>query len=103
MVCVGVVACNHLILSLREAGGRPLSVAPLSYSVSQHTTNDASAFQSSDITNTHPNGSNPIQLPQHSVSTDSDHKEINLTRKPGTWHEMRPVRVSTTRVSLEMA
>ena len=49
VICVGVVACNHLMLSLKEALNRPTSMEPLT-SFSRHTTRVASAAQASNAT-----------------------------------------------------
>ena len=95
VICVNVIACNHLILSLKEAGGCVTSSKPIPPS------DVVFATQTSDMTHTYDTRSKAISLPQHDVSTDWD-IEIHQTPKLGAWHEMQPVRGSTTRVSFEV-
>jgi hypothetical protein len=92
---LGVVACNHLILSLREARDRPISMGPLS-TFSQHTTNRTLAPQASDITHTYVDRAKTIPLYQRNISTDWDRKQEDLAREQGSWHEMLPSGGSTT-------
>ncbi len=97
-ICVNVVACNHLILSLIKAG-RHTSTETLSST----QTNEVLAPQTSDITNINAGLSKAIPLPQHHGSTDSNYQQNNLTRKLGTLQDIHPVNGSTApRVLLEM-
>ena len=86
-----------------EAGRRHTSMERLSYSFPRPKTDGIFAPQASDIINTDAGQSRTIPLPQHHESTDSNHEQNNLTRNPGTLHEMQPVGGSAAlRVSLEM-
>ena len=84
-ISVGVVACNHLMLSLKEALSRPTSTERLT-SFSRHTTGVAFAAQASNATSF---GTDQLETIQ---STDQDYKRRNPGWKPGTWNEMRPYR-----------
>jgi hypothetical protein len=91
-ICVGVVSCNHLILSLREGvHGRPTWTEPTTFS--RRTTGVAFAAQASNATSSYDDQLQTISLPK---PTDRNHKQRNLT-----WHEMRPSRGSTAN-SLEL-
>jgi len=98
-VCVGVIACNHLMLSLRETRDHPMK--PFS-GFSQHITDVAFAPQTSDIAYTYVGPSQTIPPPQHDVSINWNQEQVNLAQKPGIWHEMRPYRGPTARVPFEM-
>jgi hypothetical protein len=99
---LGVITCNHLILSLREARDRPIStMAPLS-TFSRHTTNKAFAPQASNITHTYTNQSKIISLEQRDISTDWDLQQENLAPERGLWHERLPSGGSTPHRDLEM-
>jgi len=100
IICVNVVACNHLMLSLMEAGRRHTSMERPSYSLPRLTTSSIFAPQAPDITNTQ---SRTLPLSQPRWPTDSNHEQNNLEQNLGTLHEMQPVHDSTvSRVSLEM-
>lgn len=100
VICVNVVICDYLILSLREAGGRATSRKPVSNP--RYPSDVIFATQASDITNTYGTRSKKIPLQQHDVSTDCDQEELPQTHKLSAWHEMQPVRSSTTRVLFEV-
>lgn len=68
-ISLGVITCNHLILSLRDARDRPISMAPLS-TFSQHTTNKEFVPQASNISHTYANRSKMISSHQRDVSTE---------------------------------
>jgi len=89
-VCVGVVACNHLVLSLREGAHGPTSMARAT-SFPRRTTGVVFAAQSSNATLSYVDQLQTISLPK---STDWNRKQGNLGQKQGTWHEMRPSRGS---------
>jgi hypothetical protein len=87
-VSVGVVACNHLMLSLKEALDRPVLTEPPT-SFSRHTTGVAFVAQASNATSSYADELQTISLTK---SPDRDHKQRNQGRKLGTWNEMRPYR-----------
>jgi hypothetical protein len=89
-VCVGVVACNHLMLSLREeVQNRPTLMGPLSSSYGRSTTGLVFAAKASNATSSDADQLQTISLPG---STDRKGKQPNLGQKLGTWHEMQPYR-----------
>ena len=95
---MSVVACNHLILSLREAAGRPNSTEPSSYSLSNRPTTDIIFVQqASDVTDSYDYQSQTI-LP---AEADWNHKQSGLEQNPGSWHEVQSPGDPTARVSLE--
>jgi len=99
VICVSVVACNHLMLSLREAAGYPTSLEPLSYSLSQPTADLILIPRVFGGTHSCDDLSQEVPLPKHGVL---NHARDNLGRKLGTWHEMQPSSGSAVRGSPEM-
>ena len=99
-VSLGVIICNHLILSLRDARDRPISMAPLS-TFSQHTTNKDFAPHASNISHTYANRSKMISSHQRDVSTDWDLQQEDLATERGLRHEIPPSGGSTSQVTLK--
>ena len=98
---LGVITCNHLILSLREVRDRPISMAPLS-TFSRQTNNKEFAPQASNITHTYTNQSKMISLHQRDISTDWDLQQENLAPERALWHETPPSGGSTPQRAFEM-
>jgi len=88
-MALGVIICNHLILTLREAHDRPISMEPLS-TFSQHTANKGFAPQVSNTTHAYLDQSKMIPLHQRDISTDWDLQQENLAPEQGLWHENLP-------------
>ena len=85
-VCVAVVACNHLMLSLKEASGRPsTSMETVSYSFSRPT-NVIFADQASDVTCAYVDQLQTVPLPKHNGSTNWDHQQNKLGQELDTAH-----------------
>lgn len=76
-MALGVIICNHLILTLREANDRSVLTEPLS-TFSQHTANKRFAPHVSNTTHTFTDQSNMIPLHQRDKSTDWDLQQENL-------------------------
>lgn len=95
-MCLNVIACNHLILSLREAGGPSTSMKPLSGS---RYLSDI-AFTTSEIEYAYPNRS--ILPSQRDLSTDWNHGQTKLTRNLSAWTEMQGIHGVTVGLSLEV-
>ena len=70
-VCVGVVACNHMMLSLKEVLSGPVLTEP-SISVSRHTTGVVFAARASNTTLSYTDQLQTISLTK---STDSEHTQ----------------------------
>ena len=87
-ICVGVVACNHMMLSFKEVlSGPVLTERPIS--VSRRTTGVVLAARAPSTTLSYADQLQTISLTK---STDSDHKQRNIRGERGTWNEMRPPR-----------
>ena len=69
---MNVIACNHLMLYLREVAGRPTSTEPPSDSLSRPTTHTLFKLQASDITYTHDDPSQSISLAKRGVPTRTE-------------------------------
>ena len=95
-MCLNVIACNHLILSLNKAGGPPMK--PLLFS--RHPSDIA--LTTSDIAYIYPNRSNTILPSQRDVSTHWNHGQTNLTLTLDGWHETQRVHGTTVGASLEV-
>ena len=92
VIFVAVVACNHLMLSLRDAAGRPNSTERPSYSLSRFsrpTTDVIFIQQASDITGSNDDQPRTILPAEHDVPADWNHKQSNLGQNPGSWHEIQ--------------
>jgi hypothetical protein len=91
VLCACVIACNHLMLYLREAARRPTSTEPPSCLPSRPTTDVV--FAPHD-THSYDDRSQTTPLRKHDAQ--------NPGRKPGTSHELEPSSRFTSRVSSEM-
>ena len=85
----GVIICNHLILTLREAHNHSISMEPLS-TLSHHTANKRFAPHVSNTTHTFIDHSKMIPLHQRDKSTDWDLQQENLAPEQGLWHGILP-------------
>ena len=102
VVSMNVVACNHLMLSLRKAAN---SREPPSQSLTvatRPTTDVKSIPQASDVTSSYDDRSETPQPTEYDESAVWNHKQGNLEQKPSEWHEMKSSDGSTARVLLEM-
>jgi len=88
-ICLGVITCNHLVLSLKEARDRPLLTEQFS-TLAERTANEGFAPRASNVTLTYADQSETI-LPYQRIET-------TLTRQVDSWHEMLPVGGSTAPV-----
>jgi len=102
VICVTVVACNHLVLSLKEAASRPTSTEPLSisHSLSRRTTSVILVSQASGVTDSYDDRSQTISLAERDASTNW--KQSDVEQKAGTSYETQSSSGSTARVSFEM-
>lgn len=85
-ISLGVITCNHLIISLRETHDRPISMEPLS-TFSQHRANKKFAPQVSSTTHTYTGQSKMISLHQSDTVTDWDLQQESLAPEQGLWNE----------------
>src|SRR5258706_2757372 len=90
--CASVIACNHLVLYLREAASRPTSTGPLSYSISRPTSDAVFIGHDSDHTS-YDDQSLPNPLRKHNAP--------NLGLRSGTSDELQPSSRPTLQASLE--
>ena len=100
-VSMNVVACNHLMLSLRKAAKSPNSGEPPSQSLSVATrpTTDLTFIpQASGVTYSYDDRS---ETPRPAESAVWNYKQSNPEQKPSEWHEMKSSEDSTARVLLE--
>ena len=104
-ISMNVVACNHLMLSLRKAANSPNSREPPSQSLSVATrpTTDLTFIpQASGVTYSHDDRSETPRPAEYDESAVWSHKQSNQEQKPSEWHEMKSPDDPTARVLLEM-
>ena len=104
-ISVSVVACNHLMLSLRKAANPPNSREPPSQllTVATRPTTDVRFIpQASDVTYSYDDRSETPQPTEYDESAVWNHKQSNLEQNLSEWHEMKTSGDSTARVLLEM-
>ena len=74
-MCTSVIACNHLMLYLKEAASRPTSTEPASYTLSRPTTDTTFTRYGSDTAYSCDDRSQAIPLPKRHAQS--------------TWHELQ--------------
>ena len=105
VVSMNVVACNHLMLSLRKAANSPNSREPPSQllTVATRPTTDVKFIsQASDVTSSYDDRSEAPQPAEYDESAVWNDKQGNPEQTPSEWHEMKTSDGSTARVLLEM-
>ena len=99
---INVVACNHLMLSLRKAANSPNSREPPSQSLTVATrpTTDLTFIpHASDVTYSYDDRSATPQPTEYDESAVWNHKQGNPEQKPSEWHEMKTSDGSTASVN----
>jgi hypothetical protein len=88
VIFVGVVACNHLMLSLREeALEHPTSMGLLP-PLPPRTMDVVFPPQAPGVTHTYSDRSQNIPLYKRGASTAWNDEQVNMRRTQVTWHEM---------------
>jgi len=94
VLCASVIACNHLMLYLREAARGPTSTEPLSFPLSRPTSDVIFTPHEPDVTYSYGGRSQMTPLRKHHAQ--------NMGQKLDASPEQQPSSRPTLRVSLEM-